>query len=61
MSTWLFSIAFDLLASTLVASTRYTSSLLGLLFRCLIVADVIRLGMFLTKVRSILLLGVGEA
>lgn len=43
MGARLLAVAFDLLASTSVAGTRHTSSLLGLVFRCLIVTDVIRL------------------
>jgi hypothetical protein len=41
MGAGLLAVAFDLLASAFIAGTRHSSSLLGLGFPCLIVADVI--------------------
>jgi hypothetical protein len=41
MGARLLAVALDLLAPAFVAGTRHSSSLLGLLFRCVIVADVI--------------------
>jgi hypothetical protein len=43
VGAWLLAITFNLLASTFIASTRHTTPLLGLRFRCLIVAYVIGL------------------
>jgi hypothetical protein len=51
----LLAIAFDLLASTFVASTRHTTPLLGLRFRCLIIAYVIGFRVFLAKLRDVFL------